>query len=147
MKKLMSTLLVLAYVAIAYFSVYVLPHYYFGAIIGAAGASLGTSFKQFKEVKAFPDKALSAYFKRDKKKVSSLLLVLLGIFLFVSLVLEFNWQYGLAFVVAISYAMLWNVLHIQFLRKYYFKAIHQLTTVDKEPLLASIPISIILLCI
>ncbi len=35
--------------------------------------------------------------------------------------LEFNWQYGLAFVVAISYAMLWNVLHIQFLRKYYFK--------------------------
>lgn len=121
MKKLMYTLLVLAYVAIAYLSVYVLPHYYFGAIIGAAGASLGASFKQFKEVKACPDKALSAYFKRDKKKASSLLLVLLGIFFFVSLVLEFNWQYGLAFVVAISYAMLWNVLHIQFLRKYYFK--------------------------
>ncbi|HEM2547873.1 TPA: hypothetical protein U0431_000641 [Streptococcus suis] len=121
MKKLMYTLLVLAYVAIAYLSVYVLPHYYFGAIIGAAGASLGASFKQFKEVKAFPDKDLTAYFMRDKKKASSLLLVLLGIFLFVSLVLEFNWQYGLAFVVAISYAMLWNVLHIQFLRKYYFK--------------------------
>ncbi|HEM5322673.1 TPA: hypothetical protein U1384_001258 [Streptococcus suis] len=121
MKKLMYTLLVLAYVTVAYLSVYVLPHYYFGAIIGAAGASLGDSFKQFKEVKAFPDKALLAYFKRDKKKTSSLLLLLLGIFLFVSLVLEFNWQYGLAFVVAISYAMLWNVLHIQFLRKYYFK--------------------------
>ncbi|MHC3646437.1 hypothetical protein ACYKOW_11735, partial [Streptococcus suis] len=121
MKKLMYTLLVLAYVTVAYLSVYVLPHYYFGAIIGAAGASLGASFKQFKEVKAFPDKALLAYFKRDKKKTSSLLLLLLGIFLFVSLVLEFNWQYGLAFVVAISYAMLWNVLHIQFLRKYYFK--------------------------
>ncbi|HEM5183173.1 TPA: hypothetical protein U1314_000129 [Streptococcus suis] len=121
MKKLMYTLLVLAYVTVAYLSVYVLPHYYFGAIIGAAGASLGDSFKQFKEVKAFPDKALLAYFKRDKKKTSSLLLLLLGIFLFVSLVLEFNWQYGLAFVVAISYAMLWNVLHIQFLQKYYFK--------------------------
>ncbi|MCK4023225.1 hypothetical protein HCC60_04045 [Streptococcus suis] len=121
MKKLMYTLLVLAYVTVAYLSVYVLPHYYFGAIIGAAGASLGASLKQFKEVKAFPDKALLAYFKRDKKKTSSLLLLLLGIFLFVSLVLEFNWQYGLAFVVAISYAMLWNVLHIQFLRKYYFK--------------------------
>ncbi|MGU8030985.1 hypothetical protein ACS6ZZ_07930 [Streptococcus suis] len=121
MKKLMYTLLVLAYVTVAYLSVYILPHYYFGAIIGAAGASLGASFKQFKEVKASPDKALLAYFKRDEKKASSLLLVLLGIFLFVSLVLEFNWQYGLAFVVAISYAMLWNVLHIQFLRKYYFK--------------------------
>ncbi|HEL1997701.1 TPA: hypothetical protein TZI98_000092 [Streptococcus suis] len=121
MKKLVYALLVLAYVTVAYLSVYVLPHYYFGAIIGAAGASLGASFKQFKEVKASPDKALLAYFKRDEKKASSLLLVLLGIFLFVSLVLEFNWQYGLAFVVAISYAMLWNVLHIQFLRKYYFK--------------------------
>ncbi|MBY4959637.1 hypothetical protein [Streptococcus suis] len=121
MKKLMYALLVLAYVTVAYLSVYVLPHYYSGAIIGAVGASLGASFKQFKEVKASPDKALLAYFKRDEKKASSLLLVLLGIFLFVSLVLEFNWQYGLAFVVAISYAMLWNVLHIQFLRKYYFK--------------------------
>ncbi|MDG3229138.1 hypothetical protein MKM76_05935 [Streptococcus suis] len=121
MKKLVYALLVLAYVTVAYLSVYVLPHYYSGAIIGAAGASLGASFKQFKEVKASPDKALLAYFKRDEKKASSLLLVLLGIFLFVSLVLEFNWQYGLAFIVAISYAMLWNVLHIQFLRKYYFK--------------------------
>ncbi|MDG3349090.1 hypothetical protein MKN26_05705 [Streptococcus suis] len=121
MKKLVYALLVLAYVTVAYLSVYVLPHYYSGAIIGAAGASLGASFKQFKEVKASPDKALLAYFKRDEKKASSLLLVLLGIFLFVSLVLEFNSQYGLAFVVAISYAMLWNVLHIQFLRKYYFK--------------------------
>ncbi|HEL1628744.1 TPA: hypothetical protein TXL51_000188 [Streptococcus suis] len=121
MKKLVYALLVLAYVTVAYLPVYVLPHYYSGAIIGAAGASLGASFKQFKEVKASPDKALLAYFKRDEKKASSLLLVLLGIFLFVSLVLEFNWQYGLAFVVAISYAMLWNVLHIQFLRKYYFK--------------------------
>ncbi|HEL2254621.1 TPA: hypothetical protein U1X79_001053 [Streptococcus suis] len=121
MKKFVYAFLVLAYITVAYLSVYVLPHYYFGAIIGAAGASIGASFKQFKEVKAFPDKALLDYFKRDKKKASSLLLVLLGIFLFVSLVLEFNWQYGLAFVVAISYAILWNVLHIQFLRKYYFK--------------------------
>lgn len=117
----MYTLLVLVYVAVAYLSVHLLPHYYSGAIIGAAGASLGASFKQFKEVQACPDQPLLAYFKWDKKKISSLLLVLLGIFLFVSLVLEFNWQYGLAFVVAISYAMLWNVLHIQFLRKYYFK--------------------------
>ncbi|HEM3590023.1 TPA: hypothetical protein U1C03_001177 [Streptococcus suis] len=120
MKKLMYTLLVLAYVTVAYLSVYVLPHYYCGAIIGAAGASLGASFKQFKEVQACPDQSLLAYFKRDKKKTSSLLLFLLGIILFVSLVLEFNWQYGIAFVVAISYAMLWNLLHIQFLRKYYF---------------------------
>ncbi|HFI0333563.1 TPA: hypothetical protein ACGOVZ_000177 [Streptococcus suis] len=121
MKKLLYTLLVLAYVTVAYLSVYVLPHYYSGAIIGAAGASLGASFKQFKEVQACPDQSLLAYFKRDKKKVSCLLLVLLGIILFVSLVLEFNWQYGLAFLVAISYAFLWNVLHIQFLRKYYLK--------------------------
>ncbi|MFM0785395.1 hypothetical protein [Streptococcus suis] len=121
MKKLMYALLVLAYVAVTYLSVYLLPHYYFGAIIGAAGASLGASFKQFKEVQACPDQPLLAYFKRDKKKISSLSVVLLGIILFVSLVLEFNWQYGLAFVVAISYAMLWNVLHIQFLRRYYLK--------------------------
>ncbi|HEM3532391.1 hypothetical protein [Streptococcus suis] len=120
MKKLMYALLVLAYVTIAYLSVYVLPHYYSGAIIGAAGASLGASFKQFKEVQACPDQPLLAYFKWDRKKISSLLLVLLGIILFVSLVLEFNWQYGIAFVVAISYATLWNLLHIQFLRKYYF---------------------------
>lgn len=120
MKKLMYTLLVLVYVAVAYLSVHLLPHYYSGAIIGAAGASLGVSFKQFKEVQACPDQPLLAYFKWDKKKISSLLLVLLGILLFVSLVLEFNWKYGLAFVVAISYAMLWNLLHIQFLRKYYF---------------------------
>lgn len=79
MKKLMYTLLVLAYVTVAYLSVYVLPHYYCGAIIGAAGASLGASFKQFKEVRACPDQPLLAYFKWDKKKTSSLLLVLLGI--------------------------------------------------------------------
>ncbi|MGQ7337362.1 hypothetical protein ACTGYP_05475 [Streptococcus suis] len=121
MKKLMYALLVLAYVAVAYLSVYLLPHYYVGAIIGAAGASLGASFKQFKEVQACPDKPFSEYFKWDKKKINSLLLVLLGIILFVSLVLEFNWQYGIAFVVAISNAILWNVLHIQFLRKYYLK--------------------------
>ncbi|HFI0120587.1 TPA: hypothetical protein ACGPB3_001416 [Streptococcus suis] len=121
MKKLVYVFLVLAYITVAYLSVYVLPHYYSGAIIGAAGASLGASFKQFKEVQACPDQSLLAYFKRDKKKTSSLLLLLLGIFLFVSLVLEFNWQYGLAFLVAISYAILWNVLHIQFLRKYYLK--------------------------
>ncbi|HEM4401804.1 TPA: hypothetical protein U1Y72_000083 [Streptococcus suis] len=121
MKKLVYALLVFTYITVACLSVYLLPHYFFGAIMGAAGANLGASFKQFKEVKACPDQSLLAYFKRDKKKTSSLLLVLLGIFLFVSLVLEFNWQYGLAFVVAISYAMLWNVLHIQFLRKYYFK--------------------------
>ncbi|MGQ7512747.1 hypothetical protein ACTGZP_07085 [Streptococcus suis] len=120
MKKLMYALLVLAYVTVAYLSVHLLPHYYSGAIIGAAGASLGASFKQFEEVQACPDQPLLAYFKWDKKKISSLLLVLLGIILFVSLVLEFNWQYGIAFVVAISYAMLWNLLHIQFLRKYYF---------------------------
>ncbi|HEL1619558.1 TPA: hypothetical protein TXL63_001407 [Streptococcus suis] len=118
MKKLMYTLLVLVYVAVAYLSVYLLPYYYSGAIIGAAGASLGASYKQFKDVKACPDKALSAYFKWYKKKVSR---VLLGIILFVILVLEFNWQYGLAFLVAISYAILCNVLHIQFLRKYYLK--------------------------
>lgn len=41
----MYTLLVLAYVTVAYLSVYVLLHYYFDAIIGAAGASLGASFK------------------------------------------------------------------------------------------------------
>ncbi|MFX3849731.1 hypothetical protein ACJBT6_10565, partial [Streptococcus suis] len=79
-------------------------HYYSGAIIGAAGESLGASFKLFKEVKASPDIGLLAYFKRYEKKASSLLLVILGIFLFVSLELEFNLQYGLAFVVAISYA-------------------------------------------
>ncbi|HFI0631937.1 TPA: hypothetical protein ACGO4G_000474 [Streptococcus suis] len=121
MKKLVYVFLVLAYITVAVLSVYLLPHYYFGAIMGAAGASLGASFKQFKEVQACPDQPLLAYFKWDKKKTSSLLLVLLGIILFVSLVLEFNWQYGIAFVVAISYAMLWNLLHIQFLRKYYFK--------------------------
>ena len=34
MKKLMYVLLVLAYVTVAYLSVHVLPHYYFGAIMG-----------------------------------------------------------------------------------------------------------------
>ncbi|HFU4203251.1 TPA: hypothetical protein ACGO8F_000839 [Streptococcus suis] len=121
MKKLMYALLVIAYFTVAYLSVYVLPYYFVGAIMGVAGASLGAGFKQFKEVQACPDQPLLAYFKWDKKKISSLLLVLLGIILFASLVLEFNWQYGLAFVVAISYSMLWNLLHIQFLRKYYFK--------------------------
>ncbi|HFH9843461.1 TPA: hypothetical protein ACGO5I_001381 [Streptococcus suis] len=121
MKKLMYTLLVLTYVIVAFLSVYVLPHYYFGAIMGAAGASLGASYKQFKEVQTCPDQPLLAYFKWDKKKTSSLLLFFLGIILFVSLVMKFNWQYGIAFVVAISYAMLWNVLPIQFLRKCYFK--------------------------
>lgn len=121
MKKLMYTLLVLAYVAIAYLSVYVLPHYYFGAIIGAAGASLGASFKQFKEVKAFPDKALTAYFKWDKTTTVILLVVILGLILFVHLLPVSNVQVGLAFLVGLSYGAFWNILHIQFLRKYYFK--------------------------
>ncbi|HEM3560531.1 hypothetical protein [Streptococcus parasuis] len=121
MKKLMYALLVLAYVTVAYLSVYVLPHYYFGAIIGAAGASLGASFKQFKEVKAFPDKALSAYFKWDKTTTVILLVVILGFILFVHLLPVSNVQVGFAFLVGLSYGALWNILHIQFLRKYYFK--------------------------
>ncbi|HFI0271410.1 TPA: hypothetical protein ACGO3Z_001009 [Streptococcus suis] len=121
MKKLMYTLLVLTYVIVAYLSVYVLPHYYFGAIIGAAGASLGASFKQFKEVQACPDKALSAYFKWDKMTTGILLVVILGLILFVNLLPVSNVQVGLAFLVGLSYSALWNVLHIQFLRKYYFK--------------------------
>lgn len=121
MKKLMYALLVLAYITVAYLSVYVLPHYYFGAIIGAAGASLGASFKQFKEVKAFPDKALSAYFKWDKTTTVILLVVILGFILFVHLLPVSNVQVGFAFLVGLSYGALWNILHIQFLRKYYFK--------------------------
>ncbi|NQR00377.1 hypothetical protein HO839_06705 [Streptococcus suis] len=121
MKKLMYALLVLTYITVAYLSVYVLPHYYFGAIIGAAGASLGASFKQFKEVKAFPDKALSAYFKWDKTTTVILLVVILGFILFVHLLPVSNVQVGFAFLVGLSYGALWNILHIQFLRKYYFK--------------------------
>ncbi|HFI0301854.1 TPA: hypothetical protein ACGO63_000071 [Streptococcus suis] len=121
MKKLMYTLLVLTYVIVAYLSVYLLPHYYFGAIIGSAGASLGASFKQFKKVQACPDKALSAYFKWDKMTTGILLVVILGLILFVNLLPVSNVQVGLAFLVGLSYSALWNVLHIQFLRKYYFK--------------------------
>lgn len=64
----MYALLVLAYVAVAYLSVHLLPHYYFGAIIGVVGASLGASFKQFKEVNAFPDKALLANFSGIRRR-------------------------------------------------------------------------------
>ncbi|HFI0402353.1 TPA: hypothetical protein ACGOWV_000557 [Streptococcus suis] len=121
MKKLMYTLLVLAYVTVAYLSVYVLPHYYFGAIMGAAGANLGASFKQFKEVQACPDKPFSEYFKWDKTTTAILLLVILGLILFVHLLPVSNAQVGFAFLVGLSYGALWNVLHIQFLRKYYLK--------------------------
>ncbi|HFU3844500.1 TPA: hypothetical protein ACGO5P_001543 [Streptococcus suis] len=121
MKKLMYTLLVLAYVTVAYLSVYVLPHYYFGAIMGAAGANLGTSFKQFKEVQACPDKPFSAYFKLDKTTTAILLVLVLGLILFVYLLPVSNVQVGFAFLVGLSYGVLWNILHLQFLRKYYFK--------------------------
>ncbi|HFU4054256.1 TPA: hypothetical protein ACGO6G_000289 [Streptococcus suis] len=121
MKKLMYALLVLAYVAVAYLSVYLLPYYYFGAILGAVGASLGASFKQFKEVQACPDKPFLAYFKLDKTTTAILLLLVLGLILFVHLLPISNVQVGFAFLVGISYGALWNILHIQFLRKYYFK--------------------------
>ncbi len=121
MKKLMYTLLVLTYVIVAFLSVYVLPHYYFGAIMGAAGASLGASYKQFKEVQACPDQPLLAYFKWDKTTTAILLVVILGLILFVNLLPVSNVQVGMAFLVGLSYSALWNVLHIQFLRKYYFK--------------------------
>ncbi|HEM3671821.1 TPA: hypothetical protein U1C90_000958 [Streptococcus suis] len=121
MKKMMYTLLVLTYVIVAYLLVYVLPHYYFGAIMGVAGASLGASYKQFKEVQAFPDKALSAYFKWDKTTTAILLVVILGLILFVNLLPVSNVQVGMAFLVGLSYSALWNVLPIQFLRKCYFK--------------------------
>ncbi|HFI0253605.1 TPA: hypothetical protein ACGO28_000066 [Streptococcus suis] len=121
MKKLMYALLVLAYVAVAYLSVYLLPYYYFSAIMGAAGANLGVSFKQFKEVQACPDKPLSAYFKLDKTTTAILLVLVLGLILFVHLLPVSNVQVGFAFLVGLSYGALWNILHIQFLRKYYFK--------------------------
>ncbi|HFI0701680.1 TPA: hypothetical protein ACGO3H_001142 [Streptococcus suis] len=121
MKKLIYALLVLAYVAVAYLSVYVLPHNYFGAIMGAAGASLGASFKQFKEVQACPDKPFSAYFKLDKTTTAILLVVILGLILFVHLLPVSNVQVVFAFWVGLSYGVLWNILHLQFLRKYYFK--------------------------
>ncbi|HFU4122465.1 TPA: hypothetical protein ACGO7R_000369 [Streptococcus suis] len=121
MKKLMYTLLVLAYVTVAYLSVYLLPHYYSGAIIGAAGASLGASFKQFEEVQACPDQPLLAYFKWDKTTTAILLMLVLGLILFVHLLPVSNVQVVFAFLVGLSYGALWNILHIQFLRKYYFK--------------------------
>ncbi|HFI0235463.1 TPA: hypothetical protein ACGOVC_001051 [Streptococcus suis] len=121
MKKLMYTLLMLAYVAVAYLSVYLLPHYYSGAIIGAAGASLGASFKQFEEVQACPDQPLLAYFKWDKTTTAILLMLVLGLILFVHLLPVSNVQVVFAFLVGLSYGALWNILHIQFLRKYYFK--------------------------
>ncbi|WP_105125135.1 hypothetical protein [Streptococcus suis] len=121
MKKLVYVFLVLAYVAVAYLSVYVLPHYYFGAIMGAAGANLGASFKQFKEVQACPDKPFSAYFKLDKTTTAILLALVLGLILFVHLLPVSNVQVVFAFLVGLSYGALWNILHIQFLRKYYFK--------------------------
>ncbi|HEM3576971.1 TPA: hypothetical protein U1C15_000593 [Streptococcus suis] len=121
MKKLMYALLVLAYVAVAYLSVYLLPYYYFSAIMGAAGANLGASFKQFKEVQACPDKPFSAYFKLDKTTTAILLVLVLGLILLVHLLPISNVQVVFAFLVGISYGALWNILHIQFLRKYYFK--------------------------
>ncbi|HFI0405262.1 TPA: hypothetical protein ACGOYB_001357 [Streptococcus suis] len=121
MKKLIYALLVLTYVIVAYLSVYVLPHNYFGAIMGAAGANLGASFKQFKEVQACPDKPFSAYFKLDKTTTAILLVLVLGLILFVHLLPVSNVQVGFAFLVGLSYGALWNILHIQFLRKYYFK--------------------------
>ncbi|HEM4129957.1 TPA: hypothetical protein U1W61_001689 [Streptococcus suis] len=121
MKKFVYAFLVLAYVMVAYLSVYVLPHDYFGAILGAAGASLGASFKQFKEVQVCPNKPFSAYFKWDKTTTVILLVVILGLVLFVHLLPVSNVQVGLAFLVGISYGAFWNILHIQFLRKYYFK--------------------------
>ena len=121
MKKLMYVLLVLAYVTVAYLSVHVLPHYYFGAIMGAAGASLGVSFKQFKEVQACTDQPLLAYFKWYKTTTCILLVIILGLILFVHLLPVSNVQVALAFLVGLSYRALWNVLPIQFLRKCYFK--------------------------
>ncbi|HFI0517236.1 TPA: hypothetical protein ACGOYL_001580 [Streptococcus suis] len=121
MKKLMYTLLVLTYVIVAYLSVYVLPHYYFGAIMGAAGANLGASFKQFKEVQVCPNKPFSAYFKWDKTTTVILLVVILGFILFVHLLPVSNVQVSFAFLVGLGYGALWNILHIQFLRRYYFK--------------------------
>ncbi|HFU4500720.1 TPA: hypothetical protein ACGPA6_000670 [Streptococcus suis] len=120
MKKLMYALLVLAYVAVAYLSVYLLPYYYFSAIMGAAGANLGVSFKQFKEVQACPDKPFSAYFKLDKTTTAILLVLVLGLILLVYLLPISNVQVVFAFLVGLSYGALWNILHIQFLRKYYF---------------------------
>ncbi|HFI0237043.1 TPA: hypothetical protein ACGOVN_000837 [Streptococcus suis] len=119
MKKLVYVFLVLAYVTVAVLSVYLLPHYYSGGIMGAAGANLGVSFKQFKEVQACPDKPLSAYFKLDKT-TAILLMLVLGLILFVHLLPVSNVQVVFAFLVGISYGALWNILHIQFLRKYYF---------------------------
>ncbi|HFU4059276.1 TPA: hypothetical protein ACGOZ1_000686 [Streptococcus suis] len=121
MKKFVYAFLVLAYVAVAYLSVYLLPYYYFSAIMGAAGANLGASFKQFKEVQACPDKPFSAYFKLDKTTTAILLVLVLGLILLVHLLPISNVQVVFAFLVGISYGALWNILHIQFLRKYYFK--------------------------
>ncbi|HFI0265517.1 TPA: hypothetical protein ACGOU9_001967 [Streptococcus suis] len=120
MKKLVYVFLVLVYVTVAYLSVYLLPHYYFGAIMGAAGATLGASFKQFKEVQACPDKPFLAYFKLDKTTTAILLVLVLGLILFVHLLPVSNVQVGFAFLVGLSYGALWNILHLQFLRKYYF---------------------------
>ncbi|WP_105144220.1 hypothetical protein [Streptococcus suis] len=121
MKKLVYALLVFSYITVACLSVYLLPHYFFGAIMGSAGANLGASFKQFKEVKDCPEKPFSAYFKWDKTTTVILLVVILGLILFVHLLPVTNVQVGLAFLVGLSYGAFWNILHIQFLRKYYFK--------------------------
>lgn len=87
----------------------------------AAGVSLGLGFRQYKEVKKSPEKPWSAYFKWGKKLTGFIVVVLLGLILFVSFLPESNWLRGLGVLVAVGYSGLWQVLHIQFLRRYYFK--------------------------
>lgn len=121
MKKLHYFLLVFAFIAFTFSTIFFLPFIYFSGLVGVMGVSLGLTYSLHQEVKKHPEKSLVDYliWRSSWSKI-----ILIGILLFSVLftfIPELNWHRGLAVLLGFSYGLLWQAMLIQFLQKYYFK--------------------------
>ncbi|HEM3868074.1 TPA: hypothetical protein U1V35_001299 [Streptococcus suis] len=120
MKKLLYFLLFLTYIACAYSTIFFLPFMYFSGIVGATGVGLGLSYSLHQEVKKYPEKSLSEYLPWGSRSSKIMVVTILLLSILFSFIPDVNWHRGLAILLGIGYSLLWQVILIQFLRKYYF---------------------------
>lgn len=116
MKKISSALLILAYLAVAFSTVFFLPYRFYLAIMITVSVVLGFSWKFHEEVKKDRDKLLADYFKVKERWP-----VALGILGLAFLMSDKSLETFLTFIICLMLAFFWQILQIQFLRKYYFK--------------------------
>ncbi|HEL9599186.1 TPA: hypothetical protein U0J99_001728 [Streptococcus suis] len=121
MKKLLYFLLFFTYIAFTFSTIFYLPFIYFSGLVGAMGGSLGLTYSLHQEVKKHPEKTLLDFLMWGSRSSKIMVVAILLLSILFSFIPDVNWHRGLAIFFGVSNALLWQIILIQFLRKYYFK--------------------------